>query len=277
MCNEDYMYAVDRSDEYLAHYGIKGMRWGVRRALASGNERRLAKHYAKAQKKLAKLKKQAENADKYSRRAKRLGAAAAVTGGLAVAGPGGIGAGLQYVGRGTKKVTNAALQAISGTTLGRKALRNASSALRAGGHGGVGHQLNKIGDSISGAGAGLQTWGKSHSITRGVDKGLHSLGSSIQARNHYKPGTLPAEMKSDLGLAAWKAGDTVNKANLSNSQIARAGAAAVSAGLAGAAGYNAYKAATAKKRAAKFERAMNETFANTKYGGHPKKRNHRRG
>ena len=48
-------YAVERSPEYLAHYGVKGMRWGVRRALKRGDEKALAKHYKKAAKKLLKL------------------------------------------------------------------------------------------------------------------------------------------------------------------------------------------------------------------------------
>ena len=55
MSNNEFMYAVERSDEYLAHYGIRGMKWGVRRAIKSGNSARLGRQYAKAQKKLAKL------------------------------------------------------------------------------------------------------------------------------------------------------------------------------------------------------------------------------
>lgn len=48
-------YAVERSQEYLEHYGIKGMRWGVRKAKERGDSKRLAKHYAKAKKKYDKL------------------------------------------------------------------------------------------------------------------------------------------------------------------------------------------------------------------------------
>lgn len=53
-------YAVERSSEYLAHYGVKGMRWGVRKAIASGNTKRLDRQYKKAQKKLQKLNKRAD-------------------------------------------------------------------------------------------------------------------------------------------------------------------------------------------------------------------------
>ena len=41
-------YAVERSPEYLAHYGIKGMRWGVRRAKEKGNLAKLTSHYERA-------------------------------------------------------------------------------------------------------------------------------------------------------------------------------------------------------------------------------------
>lgn len=49
-------YAVERSPEYLMHYGIKGMRWGVQKAKYKGNERALSRHYNKALKKIQKYK-----------------------------------------------------------------------------------------------------------------------------------------------------------------------------------------------------------------------------
>lgn len=48
-------YAVQRSDEYLAHYGVRGMKWGVRKAVAQGDTEKLRKQYKKAAVKLAKL------------------------------------------------------------------------------------------------------------------------------------------------------------------------------------------------------------------------------
>jgi len=88
-------YAVERSPEYLAHYGVKGMRWGVQKAIASGNTKRLSRQYAKAQKKLAKLnakadinqqKQRAEKFDKSSKFYRKVGRVGL---GLAVAGTGG--------------------------------------------------------------------------------------------------------------------------------------------------------------------------------------------
>ena len=48
-------YGVERSEEYLEHYGIKGMKWGVQKAKETGNTSSLDRHYLKAKKKLAKL------------------------------------------------------------------------------------------------------------------------------------------------------------------------------------------------------------------------------
>ena len=62
----NYLYAVDRSDEYLAHYGIKGMKWGVRKAIKSGSTNKLDRQWRKANRKLEKLKDRAD-VDKQNR------------------------------------------------------------------------------------------------------------------------------------------------------------------------------------------------------------------
>lgn len=52
-------YGVQRSSEYLAHYGVKGMRWGVRRAKEQHNEYALDRHWRKANRKLERLNRKA--------------------------------------------------------------------------------------------------------------------------------------------------------------------------------------------------------------------------
>lgn len=48
-------YGIERSSEYLEHYGVRGMKWGVRKAIQSGDRQALKKHFAKASLKLGKL------------------------------------------------------------------------------------------------------------------------------------------------------------------------------------------------------------------------------
>lgn len=87
-------YAVERSTDHFKHYGIKGMRWGVRKAIEKGNNKALARQYKKAAKKLAKLNKRADievqsaNANKYNKIAKIAGKIGGVGAGLAVVGTG---------------------------------------------------------------------------------------------------------------------------------------------------------------------------------------------
>ena len=81
-------YGIQRSDEYLAHYGIKGMKWGVQKAKDRGDQAALNKHYKKASIKLAKLSANANRGLQRTRfdNAKRNMAAGALTSGLGSAG-----------------------------------------------------------------------------------------------------------------------------------------------------------------------------------------------
>ncbi len=53
-------YAVIRTTDHLAHYGVKGMKWGVRKAIEKNNIDSLSRHYVKAANKLETLKKHAD-------------------------------------------------------------------------------------------------------------------------------------------------------------------------------------------------------------------------
>lgn len=48
-------YGREPSSDFFMHYGVKGMKWGVRRAIEKGNNKSLARHYKKAAKKLRVL------------------------------------------------------------------------------------------------------------------------------------------------------------------------------------------------------------------------------
>ena len=79
-------YGVIRSTDHLAHYGVTGMRWGVRRAIVTGNQRALDRHYRRAARKLAKLQNIGDHSAKYA--AKAVGYGAGAAGAAALAGGG---------------------------------------------------------------------------------------------------------------------------------------------------------------------------------------------
>jgi len=94
-------YGVTRSSEYLAHYGIRGMKWGVRKALAKGNMKRLADYYQRS------LIKNADLKEKTSKRGQKDLAKSRAIGGATLLGAGAIG------GLASKKTKNGALAGYS--------------------------------------------------------------------------------------------------------------------------------------------------------------------
>lgn len=267
MDNEHYGVASTPMDDYLAHYGIRGMKWGVRKALKSGNDRALRRQRIKAERKLAKLEKLGSNGKKYAKRAAAYGAGAAAAGGLAVAGTGGVASGIRGIGR-----------------VGGKAMRGLGNAMEGAGrglldsrkHGKLGTALMRSGHAISGAGTkvstgtntaghAVQEWGRS---TSGSDKLRKMIG---------QPGGTGINGSPNPSLAA-RAHSRLN--GVSNDTLARIGAGAIGAGLGVASARNAYRAATAKKHAAQakqFRAEMNKTFAGTKYANGVPSKKRRRG
>ena len=246
MYNNDYMYAIERNGEYLAHYGIRGMKWGVRKAREMGGARgakRLGRQYAKAQKKLAKLEKRAASGKKYARRAALLGAGAAVAGGMTAPGTGSI------MNKLAGRYGNVAGKYASHVTGGNAYAQKMASDMARG-------KAKTLADNIS-------KWGNSNSI---ANKAAGAYGNAAgKYASHVTGGNAYAQkMASDM--ARGNAKKAIG--GISNKTIARAGAAAVGAGLLGAAGYNAYRAATTKRAARKaqqFRSEMNKAFAGTKY------------
>ena len=232
MYNNDYMYGVERSNEYLAHYGIRGMKWGVRKAIKSGNSARLSKQYAKASKKLAKLEKRAANTGKYARRAALMGAGAAAVGGASL--------GVHIPG-----VRSSAIGA--NRFLSTKGIKT-----------GI-----KTRDIVDAADRAQKFGAKTH------DLGSHAINANRALNvNGIKTGVKTKDIVDKMG----------NKRTVSNSQLIRAGGLAVGGALAVGAAKNAYRAATAKKKAAKFKSEMNKAFAGTQYanGGQPRQGKKRR-
>lgn len=240
MSNEYYGAASTPTSDFLAHYGVKGMKWGVRKAIASGNSRRLGRQYAKAQKKLAKLEKRAASGKKYARRAAALGAGAAAAGGLAAVGTRGVGIGL-----------NAAGDALR--TLGRTPGKGS----------GVKRHATSAGLALNRAGEAVTTWGAGSGVGKLAKRGANA---ALQATPNNLTRAANKALKSG-GHAG--IGSQINKLDtISNSGYARLAGAAVGAGLGAGAAYNAYRAATTKKaarKAAEFRREMNKAFAGTKY------------
>lgn len=82
----EYYGSPRATSDFFAHYGVKGMKWGVRKAIDTRNTKALDRHFRKAAKKLAKLQDIGLNPKKYAKISAAYGAAAAGTGTIAIAG-----------------------------------------------------------------------------------------------------------------------------------------------------------------------------------------------
>lgn len=254
--NEYYGNATTPTEDFLAHYGIRGMKWGVRKALNAGGargERKLGRQYQKAEKKLAKLEKRAASGKKYAKRAALLGAGAAAAGGLAAAGTTGVGNAMTRLANPVAKASKSigyAMAKVPGKNKVSQALHRTGSKMYYG--------AGSVNRAMRDAGSAVRTFGRSDSLSKGAAKGI--IDATGTARN--KAASMVRKNAAKL-----------HGSGVTNNTIARIGAGAIGAGLGAGAAYNAYRAATTKraaKKAQQFRAEMKKTFAGTKYAnGNP--------
>ena len=278
-------YGVARSSEYLAHYGVKGMKWGVRKALERGSDRALRRQRIKAEKKLNKLIKLGTNKDKYKKRAIAYGLGAAKLGGLAAAGTSGVGIAAQKLlsarAAGMSKTASILDKlgrkntTLSGTSQGNKLISFADTLQSKAG------KANAKAFEVRNA---IQNYGSSDSIGRKI--------APVKTQHYFLKKEGPSETKLWVTQGTTKKKVSANLPNfvrdssgkaigaqkdlnqdsvfrkLTNEQYLRGAAALGAAGLGVAAAHNAYRAKTADRniiRAAQWKAEMDRTFAGTKY------------
>lgn len=233
-------YGVTRSGNELSHYGVKGMKWGVRKAILTGNERALNRHYRKAAKKLAKLTDIGLNSKKYAAKAAAYGAAAAGTGTLAVGGTG-------LTSKIIKRIAPNAAFYMGRTFKGKPAKTNLADF--------------------------VDIWGKkSLTIKPATTKTV--IEDNITYR--LPDGKLALSTNPLAVRTVEKVEKKVNvpAKTISNNTLYRAGAGLATAGLGAKSIQNAYRASHGAKYRAKaqaWKNEMDQAFKGTQYEGHYEK------
>ena len=228
-------YAVQRSTDHLAHYGVKGMKWGVRKAIATGNQRALDRHFRKAAKKLRKLQDIGLHSGKYAAKAAAYGAAAAGVGTLAIGG--------------TK-----ILKKINDRFPRRKLAEKVSDA----------YKEYMMGDPNS--------RDKAYKVYLAAKNAADNFEKSkvVQTANKFSDW---GEKTHKIGSRRVRvANNPAAKKDIivSNDTLYRIGTGLAAAGLGAKAAQNVYRAANGKKyreKARQFKTAMDDAFGGTKYEG----------
>lgn len=261
-------YGVTRSTDHLAHYGVKGMRWGVRRAIATGNARALNRHYRKAAKKLAKLQDIGNHSVKYGAKAAGYGAAAATTGAMAIGGTKTASNIARLIGN---KIPFKSGKIISNIPAGNAYAQKIAADMVRG-------KAAKAIKAREAAYNSITKWGsKTHNLDPMIS-GSRNMSKKVSNFLNLDPTGEKAVSSATNNLT--KAIKNKPKAKtVSNNTLFRIGAGAVTAGLAAKAAQNAYRAKHGEKyrdKATAFKEAMDETFAGTPYEGHYEKVRRRR-
>lgn len=225
-------YGVTRSTDHLAHYGVKGMRWGVRRALATGNQAALDRHYRKAARKLAKLQSIGNHPGRSGAKAAAYGTAAATTGALALGGTGLASKGLHY---------------------GAAGIRTAGKLLEKAGI----NTKNKYGTALS---------KRPLQKIENASKGIADWGNKSTNINIMRPYVDEKGQLAKRGILG-KDGKGID---VSNNTLFRAGAGLATLGLAAKAyqhGRRARNAELYRDKAERWKEEMDRNFADTEYEG----------
>lgn len=233
MNNVYYGVATTPNDDFLAHYGVKGMKWGIRRALERGSDKAMRRQWNKAVKKLNKLEKQGASGKKYAKRAVAYGAGAAAAGGLAIGLPG-------------RSKSSRFVDSVNARSTSKfiNSLNSGTKSKFVGG-------LNNAGKNA------ISNYNNSGMINKLSSTGKAGLTTS---------GVYANKASSGINRVANAGKNQANRIPVGT--LARLGAGAVGLGLGVAAGRNAYRAATANKSRAKaqqFRSEMKKAFAGTQY------------
>lgn len=262
-------YAIQRSDAWLAHYGVKGMKWGVRRALKKGDVRALRKHYLKAMKKINKLNKMSVSGRKYGARAAAYGAGAAALGGAAIGGPAAL----------ASLITRRA-NAVAGTVKYSNKVGKPATAFDA-------QKLQQV-QKMKNAAKGVSDFGSSKNIALTAQKKANSTWNKVSGKNKEA-----IKILQDNNAIVSRAGSKPNKPHavgpeqfiaektkaadiqkvrerraISNNNLIRLGLGAAAVGMGAAAARNAYKARHGEKyrqKAIAFQREVDNTFGGIDY------------